>query len=117
MNTPIGENYPLGLHHINKKRGFAGAFGGFDNSIEEAARKVVEFLQHRDEGLAPFTKADFKKFYDESRVRKNKLEKEFTFAERLASGGYMIINGDECEVTHEFIATCFLASPRLTNGE
>lgn len=102
----ITNNYPIRPEHINADRHMYGAFGKTETEI--SAGWIVRFCQWRAErfpqyckqgGWEPFTRVEIDNFSGED-FYFNGLDEKFVV---LFDGVYRI--------THEFVATCFLASP------
>lgn len=92
---PMG--YPIQPKHIDASQQLYEAFG--DGEKEIAAMWIVRFCQKLG-GWGPFYIGDLAEFFT----------MRFGFS-GLDEDGFIVIKGEQCTVTHEFVARCFLSSP------
>ncbi len=98
--------YPIKPVDIDVEKHFFNAFGNYEREI--SARWIVRMCQEK-EGWVPFTGDDINTFYHASGRRP--LSEDFLF-NGLDNGEYLVLEGDEYCITHEFITACFKSSPR-----
>jgi hypothetical protein len=116
--TPVieGLNYPIKPEDIDTSKPFMEAFD--HTETESSARWVVRFCQEK-ESWGPFREEELQTFYNrtypESRFHFNRLiEPGMTYESRgslLRGGGWLVRDGTNLRVTHDFITRCFRASP------
>ena len=112
MNFVVSQNtnYPIQPDHINAHNHFLGAFENYEKEL--SAVRIINFLQRRGTGWSPFTKSDIEEFFQqESRetFSFNGLLVEKETPER--NNDFVVVRGESCLVTHQFIARCYLSSP------
>jgi len=92
--------YPIMPNHIDTDRHFCDAFG--NTSTERFANIIVKFCQHRARGWEPMGSMDLASYgYDKNSIYLSGLRPR-----------YIVEKADSYTVTHEFVAKCFLASPK-----
>jgi len=97
--------YPVSPDHINTGRHLFDSFGKQETEI--SANWLVRFCQERGKGWQSFAVADINEFY-----HANGRPEEFRF-NGLDTDGFLALEGDRYSFTHEFVSTCFRASPAI----
>lgn len=106
MSTQETPSTPITPAHIDTDRHFWDGFGNRETEI--SANWIVRFCQQLGQGWAPISLHDLQAYYNQEREGR---PERFSF-NRLASEGYVLVEGDKVVLTARFVATCYMVSPK-----
>jgi len=98
-------SHPIQPQQIDATKHLWEAFGHHETEV--SAGWIVRLCQKLG-SWGPFTKQQLEAFYNEGG------HKNFWF-NGLDSDGYIVVHGEQCQVTHEFVSKCFQTSPAVSS--